>query len=58
MFSIIAKPLRRQSQRSHSSFAVAHRRSEPLRSNVSDYLPVSQKPDQAVTRSRINALRW
>ena len=38
MSSIIAKPLRRQSQRWHSSFAVARWRSEPLRSNLSDWL--------------------
>jgi hypothetical protein len=37
MSSIIAKPLRRQSHRWHSSFAVARWRSEPLRSNLSDY---------------------
>jgi len=58
MSSIIAKPLLRQSHPWHSSFAVVPWRSEPLRSNLSDYAGLAGTGTEAVSLSGGNALHW
>jgi hypothetical protein len=58
MSSIIAKPLRRQSHRWHSSFAVVPWRNELLRSNLSDFAGLAGTGTEAVNHSGGNALHW
>jgi ABC transporter substrate binding protein len=57
MSSIIAKPLRRQSHRWHSSFTFARWRSEPSLEPFR-LSPVLRAGTEAVSRSGINALHW